>query len=119
MRNALAALLLAALTTCGAMTTPSLAQGCKPVDLVLAEMATTPNFINPRVLAGKPLEMAAELFNSFPPESDEKLTVVLLVDLPDGTGLMLVGRDDLICGGLRLNEQQWRALVNMVEGRGV
>lgn len=62
------------------------------------------------VLTGEGIALGAALFNSMPPESNDDWTLVVIVDHKDGSGLLVVGRDDRICHAPLLPEKYYQAL---------
>lgn len=97
------------------LTSPALAD-CLTIDQARAKAAENSVLIT--VLSGATLTKAAAIYNALSPESDNNFETVVLVDLPDGGGLLAVGPSGQVCGAVRFNSSQWRVLRNALFGVG-
>lgn len=86
------------------LVTPAAAQ-CVSVDYELA--AIKAHGLTPTALEGDAIKAAGVMFNAVPPESDMAVSVALVVDLPDGGGVLAVGSAEGICGRLRFDMIEW------------
>lgn len=59
----------------------------------------------------------AAVFNATPPVSQDEWPLVALVDGPDGTGSILVGRGTEVCGRVNFTSDLWPKLVERLLGR--
>lgn len=59
---------------------------------------------------------AVELFNTFAP-ADAPTDTVVLLDLPNGGGILAAGGPGELCGMVRFAPQQWRTLRASILGR--
>jgi hypothetical protein len=95
------------------------AQTCVPAAAVLAMARSHPDYVSHAVVAEAAVKAASDIFNAVPPETDTAWTHAVLVDFRDGSGALLVGRGDDICGSLRVAPDRWQAVVSAIRGAGV
>ena len=78
-----------------------------------------PTYANHHVLTGEGIALGAEVFNSMPPASDDDWTLVVIIDLADGSGVLAVGRDDRVCHSPQIPERDYQALKRGLWGTDV
>lgn len=110
MRRHAVFLLIAAAVLAGALAWfPSRRAGaqpeCTPVAVALAYLYQVKwRYFH---LTGDPLIRAAAIFNDMPPKSDHEIDTAILVNRPDGSGVLLVGFAGLICDAMSIGRKDW------------
>lgn len=92
---------------------------CIAVSKLSALLTRYPGFSNLRAVKPGKLAFAVDVYNAQPPVSNERWTMAMLVDGPDGAGALLVGRDGMICGYIIIHSPHWKVIVNKIEGAAI
>jgi hypothetical protein len=95
---------------------PTDGHSCTGLDRTMA-MVEAVGGRNFQFLDGDAATVGAELFNATPPVSQDAWPLVALVDGPDGTGSILVGKGAEICGRVNFTSDLWPRLVERLLGR--
>jgi hypothetical protein len=108
-RSSLGAALVLALTSQYAQ-----AQSCTPLDTVLGQVSAQSLAVEQ--FTGGDTARAVAFFNRIPPVSDDAFNLALLIALPDGSGVLAVGKDGAVCAQVRLSAEKLRAMTTLVKG---
>lgn len=95
---------------------PADGRSCTSVDRAMA-MVEAVGGRNFQFLDGDAARGGADFFNATPPVSQDQWSLVALVEGPEGTGSILVGRGSEICGRVNLTSDLWPRLVERLLGR--
>jgi len=90
---------------------PAFAQAapeCRSIDAE-RELATTHGG-KVNALEGDAVKAAEKLFNSIPPETDYVANTAILVDMPDGWGVLAIGPAGAICARARFDATGWKGV---------
>lgn len=95
-------ILLAALLL---ISTPAFAQ-CVSVDAEREAAVSHGGVVT--ALEGVAVKEAEKLFNAIPPESSNVVHTALVIDMPDGRGVLAVGPFGAICARVVFDKDMWR-----------
>jgi hypothetical protein len=124
MRAFLATLWFACSILCGVAEAPASAApvpptACVPTGSVIDLLQSHPSYRSHDIATPAQVRAAADIFNAVPPETDFAWTAAVLVSFMDGSGVLLVGEDEMLCGSLRFGSNHWPALIRAVRGTDV
>lgn len=98
---------------------PAVAQGaCKPLAELEQQAKGEPAYVSHAILDAKGAAAVSEIVRAIPGAPDRDWPLVVLVTLKDDSGVILVGENDAICGGVVMSSQAWSALQRAVFGVG-
>lgn len=96
--------------------TPGVArEGCAPIATLIEGLSEHPGYIMLPALTPEQIAQAVQMWNETPPASDVKFTYARLVKAPEG-GVLLLGFDDEVCVGARMDEDRFHALKKFLLG---
>jgi hypothetical protein len=98
------------------LTFPAQASPCVPLSIVLSKIGEDTRLVEMRVLEGKKLAPASEIFNSQPPESDIPWGAGYFAVRTDGYALLILGFEDHVCVSMTFSPDGVRRFLNQIDG---